>query len=79
MPIPFPNSQYNVEPDDVQYFLTFNIVEGGGMRDCKAFVKKKKKRSAALRRHPGFTGSYEYCMTVNQLFSRAAPTAKVLS
>lgn len=42
MPIPSPISQYNVEPDDAQFFLTSNIVEGGGMRDCKAFVQKKE-------------------------------------
>ena len=77
MPIPSPNSQYNLKPDDAQFFLTFNIVEGEGRGDCKTFVRKKG--SAALRRHTGITSSFEYCMTVNQLFTRAAPTSKVLS
>ena len=26
MPIASPNSQYNLKPDDAQFFLTFNIV-----------------------------------------------------
>lgn len=42
MPILAPNSQYNVEPDYAQFLLNFNIVEGGGRGDCKAFVKKKE-------------------------------------
>ena len=44
MPIPSPNSQYNLKPDDAQFFLTLNIVEGEGWGDCKTFVKKKGKR-----------------------------------
>lgn len=42
MPIPSPNSQDNLKPDDAQFFLTFNIVEGEGRGDCKTFVKKKE-------------------------------------
>lgn len=44
MPIPSPNSQYNLKPDDAQFFLTFNIVEGEGGGDCKNICKKKRKR-----------------------------------
>ena len=64
VPNPSPHPTYNVENMYLQFFLTFNIVLGGGGGNCNRVLKY----SNAFRSSAQIFHNYEFCITVPRYF-----------